>query len=94
MSYIRNMDLMRQPVDLGTDLVFRNGKRPTDIDACMEADNKVFIFQELKYNDNELSWGQSTALRRLVEAISLPAFCLIATHDVSIFPPHKYIFPS
>lgn len=42
---------------------------PTDIDAFTEYHNWFFIIMEVKYQDAAMSYGQSTALQRLVDAI-------------------------
>lgn len=40
---------------------------PTDIDGFIEKDNKIFVFFELKYKEEELPIGQKIALVRLVD---------------------------
>ena len=42
---------------------------PTDIDAFTEYHDRFFIIFEVKRNDAQLSYGQKTALVRIVDAI-------------------------
>lgn len=59
---------------------------PTDIDAFTEYHNRFFIIMEVKYQDAPLSYGQETALSRLVDAIQEShriAVLFICRHQVS-----------
>ena len=59
---------------------------PTDIDAITEYHNRFFIVMEVKYRDAPLSYGQETALQRMVDAIQeskRTAVLFICRHDIS-----------
>lgn len=59
---------------------------PTDIDAFTEYHNWFFIIMEVKYQDAPLSYGQETALQRLVDAIQESnriAVLFVCRHKVS-----------
>ena len=59
---------------------------PTDIDGFIEKSNEAFVFYELKYADNEMPYGQETALRRLVDlarAAGKKSVLFLCRHDVS-----------
>lgn len=49
---------------------------PTDLDAFMDFNNKLFVFVETKFNNAPLKYGQRLALERLCDAC----------HN----PPHRY----
>ena len=59
---------------------------PTDIDAFTEYHNRLFIVMEVKRNDATLSYGQATALVRVVDAIQesgKEAVLYICRHNIS-----------
>lgn len=69
-----------------TDLVFKRGITPTDIDGLIEFDDKAFVLLELKYGDTPMPYGQQLAIERLISAIEnggKPATAIIATHNES-----------
>lgn len=69
---IRNRDFARQIKDF-SGLCF--GKiTPTDIDAFVEFQDKLFVFIEGKHNGAKLPYGQRLALERLVDACHNPPF--------------------
>lgn len=45
---------------------------PTDLDAFIDFNNKLFVFAEAKYNGHELPYGQRLALERLCDACHCP----------------------
>lgn len=67
---IRNKDFATQIKDM-SGLCY--GKiTPTDIDAFVEFQNKLFVFIEGKHNGAKLPFGQRLALERLVDACHKP----------------------
>lgn len=82
-NLIHNESNLRQIVDF-------NGLRygpisPTDIDAQLEFDNRLFIFIEAKFGDAKVPIGQRLALERMCDAIHAPphryAVVLVASHQ-------------
>jgi hypothetical protein len=60
-----------------------NGKvTPTDIDGYLEFDGQLAIFIELKHDDAPMSYGQRTALRRLVCNHRCPTIVFLCEHNV------------
>jgi hypothetical protein len=57
---------------------------PTDIDMCIEYQDKVYIFAETKYGDVKLPVGQRLAFARITDNLwkrdKLAMFC-ITTHN-------------
>lgn len=81
---IQYQDRFNQPL-LFQDMTF-DKICPTDIDAFTEYHNKFFIIMEVKYHDAPLSYGQETALQRLVDAIQESnriAVLFICRHQIS-----------
>ncbi len=63
---IRNRKYAQQIRDFSK---LRFGKiTPTDIDAFLDFQDKVFIFIESKYKDSQLPYGQRLALERLADS--------------------------
>lgn len=54
---------------------------PTDIDAFIDFQNRLFIDIEAKYGDTEMPLGQRLALERRCDASRIPATVLVVTHD-------------
>ena len=54
---------------------------PTDIDGFLDFKGKLFIIFELKYNGSKLPFGQKLALERLTDALKVPAYAIIASHN-------------
>lgn len=58
---------------------------PTDIDACIDFYDKVFIFFEVKHINKELTIGQKILLERLVDRINKSGaigYALICKHNI------------
>lgn len=56
---------------------------PTDIDGCIDFQNKVFIFFEVKHGKTKLTLGQKILLERLVDRIKKSgafSYALICRH--------------
>ena len=67
---IRNRDFKTQVADM-SGLTF--GKiTPTDLDAFMDFNNRLFVFVEAKYGLTSMPYGQQLALERLVDACHTP----------------------
>ena len=45
---------------------------PTDIDGCIEYQNKAYILIEIKYNDALMSRGQELAFTRMCTILQKP----------------------
>lgn len=58
---------------------------PTDLDAFMDFNNKLFVFVEAKHGGAPLSYGQRLAIERLCDACHNPpvryAVAFITRHD-------------
>lgn len=81
---IQYQDRFNQPL-LFQDMTF-DRICPTDIDAFTEYHNWFFIIMEVKYQDATMSYGQSTALQRLVDAIqesNRTGILFVCRHQVS-----------
>jgi hypothetical protein len=80
---IKNQLLAQTLIDF-EGLDFGN-KSPTDIDAFLDFNNKLFIFMECKFGDAEVPLGQKIALERLCDATHNPphrnSFILLIKHD-------------
>jgi hypothetical protein len=80
---IRNKDIARN-------LVLYKGMRwenitPTDIDGCIDFQDKVFIFFEVKHGKTNVTVGQKILLERLVNRINKSgafAYALICKHFI------------
>ncbi len=59
--------------------------RPTDIDAFIDFQDKVFVFLERKFRYTEMPYGQKLAFQRVVDACHNPpyrhSFGLLLSHD-------------
>jgi len=75
---IKNKKYFNQP------LIFEglrwNTITPTDIDACIDFKNKVFIFIEVKYGNIDLNVGQKILIERLVNNIAKPSYGIVCRH--------------
>jgi hypothetical protein len=61
---------------------------PMDVDGLIEYHDKVFIFIETKYGENDMGYGQGTALERLCnccEKAGKISYVLFANHNI----PHE-----
>ena len=80
---IRNRAFKQQIADF-SGLRFGN-ITPTDLDAFMDFNNKLFVFVETKHGDSEMQYGQRLALERLCDACHNPpiryAVAFITRHD-------------
>ena len=59
---------------------------PTDIDAFTEYHNRFFVIMEVKRGDAPLSYGQATALVRIVDALQdagKDAVLYVCRHDIA-----------
>lgn len=59
---------------------------PTDIDAITEYHNRLFIIMEVKGDSVPISYGQITALTRMIDALEethKDAFLFICRHQVN-----------
>lgn len=59
---------------------------PTDIDGCIDFQDKVFIFFEVKHGDTKLTLGQKILLQRLVDRIVISgayAYAVVCSHSDS-----------
>jgi len=78
---IRNKKYMQQIKDFGG---MRFGKiMPTDIDAFLDFNDKIFILIELKYDGHSMPRGQELALERLSDACwtdTRESYVIVATH--------------
>ena len=79
LSEIHSMDHVRQACDytgmrFGTIL-------PTDIDAFIDFQNRLFIFIEAKYHGKELPLGQRLALERICDGQKVRSFVLVVSHE-------------
>jgi hypothetical protein len=54
---------------------------PTDVDAFIDFQNKLFIDIEAKYGDAEMPLGQRLALERRCDASRVPATVLVVRHN-------------
>lgn len=80
----RNTDRARQLI-LFDDLCFGNIS-PTDIDAFIDFQNKIFILVEVKHGDSPIPFGQKLALERICDASTVAGkrcFVLEAHHNTS-----------
>ena len=80
-SLIKNRTFISQIKDFSS---LRFGKiSPTDIDAFLDFQNKLFIFIELKHGKPDLSFGQKLAIERLCDSCQSEtrnSFAIIAVH--------------
>lgn len=67
-----------------TGLERHRGIRPTDIDGIIDYKGNAFFIFEIKHNWARralFAYGQTLALKNLINALSVPAIVVIATHD-------------
>lgn len=60
---------------------------PTDIDFCIEYQNKLWVIAEIKMVGKAIPYGQKLALERLtadLEKTGKPVLCAIAEHNTPI----------
>ncbi len=84
-SLFMNPERAKQLISF-SNLQWGRNNRPTDIDALFEYHNLLYIVVELKYRGNEMPFGQSLALTRLVDDLSLrkPSMLILATHETPL----------
>jgi hypothetical protein len=83
MAQYNNRQHVHQVIDFAS---LRWGKQyPTDLDAMLEFQNKLFVFVEYKYGNSPVPTGQKLALMRLADAIThIPSYVLVASHNTDI----------
>lgn len=69
MSLVNNMDRLEQPL-LFDGLDLPDGIHPTDFDAVLEFDDRLWLFFEVKVWGKKPPWGQSLAYKRTIAAIN------------------------
>lgn len=80
---INNRDFKTQVADM-SGLTF--GKiTPTDLDAFMDFNNKLFVFVEAKHGASQMPYGQQLAIERLCDACHKPpiryAVAFVTSHN-------------
>lgn len=80
---IRNRAFKQQIADF-SGLTF--GKiTPTDLDAFMDFNNKLFVFVESKHGNSQMPYGQQLAIERLCDACHKPphrfAVAFVTSHE-------------
>lgn len=80
---INNRDFKTQVADM-SGLTF--GKiTPTDLDAFMDFNNKLFVFVEAKHGASQMPYGQQLAIERLCDACHQPpnryAVAFVTSHN-------------
>lgn len=82
---INNRDFKTQVADM-SGLTFGN-ITPTDLDAFMDFNNKLFVFVEAKHGDSKMPYGQQLAIERLCDACHKPphrfAVAFVTSHNAS-----------
>lgn len=60
---------------------------PTDLDAFMDFNNKLFVFVEAKHGTSKIPYGQQLAIERLCDACHQPpiryAVAFVTSHNTS-----------
>lgn len=56
---------------------------PSDIDCCLEFNNKLILFIECKYGTTPLPTGQRIMLERLSDNCKIPCVVIVCNHNFS-----------